>query len=84
MDAVAVVATQVHFTRVRDLILERFPEYSLRHCWPAQGILVFTGVPGPVVDLVCGGCEAIAILCEPEHRCLPTHCHARTHAHVSP
>ncbi len=58
MDAVAVVATQVHFTRVRDLILERFPEYSLRHCWPAQGVLVFTGAPGPVVDLVCSGCEA--------------------------
>ena len=64
MDAVAVVATQVHFARVRDLILERFPEYSLRHCWPAQSVLVFTGAPGPVVDLVCGGCEAIAILCE--------------------
>ncbi len=46
MDAVAEVATQVHFTRVRDLILERFPEYSLRHCWPAQGILVFSGGAG--------------------------------------
>ena len=54
MDVVVVVATQVHFTRVRDLLLERFPERSLRHSWPAQGVLVFAGAPGPVVDLICG------------------------------
>ncbi len=54
MDVVVVVATQVHFTRVRDLLLERFPDRSLRESWPAQGVLVFTGAPGPVVDLICG------------------------------